>query len=101
MRNYQQNSKNERSKSDGDLSQKPKVRCAIYTRKSSEDGLEQAFNSLDAQRSAAENYIASQIHEGWVLISTEYNDGGYSGGSMERPAFKNYFKISEKIKLTA
>ena len=64
MRNFQQNSKMI-NKSDGDLSQKPKVRCAIYTRKSSEDGLEQAFNSLDAQRSAAENYIASQIHEGW------------------------------------
>jgi len=99
MRNFQQNSRNDQSKSDGDLNQKPKVRCAIYTRKSSEDGLEQAFNSLDAQRSAAENYIASQIHEGWVLISTEYNDGGYSGGSMERPAFKKLLQDIREDKI--
>ena len=68
---------------------KNKIRCAIYTRKSCEEGLEQDFNSLDAQREACEAYIKSQIHEGWVLIEKEYNDGGYSGGTMERPAFKN------------
>lgn len=67
---------------------KNKIRCAIYTRKSCEEGLEQDFNSLDAQREACEAYIKSQIHEGWVLIEKEYNDGGYSGGTMERPAFK-------------
>lgn len=60
-------------------------RCAIYTRKSSEEGLEQDFNSLRAQREACEAYIASQRHEGWSLVPTHYDDGGYSGGSMERP----------------
>lgn len=63
-------------------------RCAIYTRKSSEEGLEQDFNSLDAQRAACEAYIASQAGEGWRLIKTAYDDGGYSGGSMERPALQ-------------
>jgi DNA invertase Pin-like site-specific DNA recombinase len=60
-------------------------RCAIYTRKSSEEGLEQDFNSLHAQREACEAYIASQRHEGWSLVPSHYDDGGYSGGSMERP----------------
>jgi len=64
----------------------PAVRCAIYTRKSSEDGLEQEFNSLDAQREAAEAYIASQKHEGWVALPERYDDGGFSGGNMDRPA---------------
>lgn len=63
-------------------------RCAIYTRKSTEEGLDQAFNSLDAQREACEAYIKSQAHEGWKLIKTAYDDGGFSGGSMERPAVK-------------
>ena len=60
--------------------------CAVYTRKSSEEGLEQSFNSLDAQREACEAYIASQRHEGWGLFSKHYDDGGFSGGNMERPA---------------
>ena len=64
------------------------TRCAIYTRKSTEEGLEQAFNSLHAQREACEAYALSQQHEGWVLLSTVYDDGGFSGGSMERPALK-------------
>ena len=68
--------------------EKIKLRCAIYTRKSHEEGLEQAFNSLDAQRLSAESYINSQAHEGWECIPTGYNDGGYSGGNMERPALK-------------
>ena len=68
---------------------KNKIRCAIYTRKSCEEGLEQDFNSLDAQREACEAYIKSQMHEGWILIEKEYNDGGYSGGTMERPTFKD------------
>jgi len=63
-------------------------RCAIYTRKSVEDGLEQEFNSLDAQREAGENYIASQKHNGWRCLSERYDDGGWSGGNMERPALK-------------
>jgi DNA invertase Pin-like site-specific DNA recombinase len=63
-------------------------RCAIYTRKSTEEGLEQDFNSLDAQREACTAFIQSQKHEGWTVITTEYDDGGYSGGSMERPALR-------------
>ncbi len=66
-----------------------KLRCAIYTRKSSDEGLEQGFNSLHAQREACEAYISSQTHEGWVLVPTAYDDGGFSGGSMERPALKH------------
>ena len=64
------------------------LRCAIYTRKSSEEGLEQDFNSLHAQREACEAYIKSQMHEGWKLIPTAYDDGGISGGTMERPALQ-------------
>ncbi|MGZ3237231.1 MAG: recombinase family protein, partial [Burkholderiaceae bacterium] len=64
------------------------LRCAIYTRKSSEEGLEQAFNSLDAQREACEAYILSQRHEGWQALTARYDDGGFSGGSMERPALQ-------------
>ena len=64
------------------------VRCAIYTRKSSEEGLEQEFNSLQAQREACEAYIASQRHEGWVCLRAAYDDGGFSGGTMERPALQ-------------
>src|ERR1700704_2577316 len=63
-------------------------RCAIYTRKSSEEGLEQDFNSLHAQRESCEAYIKSQKHEGWVALPVLYDDGGYSGGSIERPALK-------------
>jgi site-specific DNA recombinase len=63
-----------------------RMRCAIYTRKSTEEGLEQDFNSLDAQREACEAFIASQKHEGWVALPTQYDDGGYSGGTLERPA---------------
>ena len=65
-----------------------KVRCAIYTRKSSEEGLEQEFNSLQAQREACEAYIASQRHQGWVLVPHRYDDGGVSGGTLERSALK-------------
>ena len=68
---------------------KPKgTRCAVYTRKSSEEGLDQSFNSLHAQREACEAYILSQRHEGWSVIPTPYDDGGFSGGTMERPALK-------------
>lgn len=63
-------------------------RCAVYTRKSSDEGLEQSFNSLDAQREACEAYIASQKHEGWTLVPTAYDDGGLSGGTMNRPALQ-------------
>src|SRR5437764_14798816 len=64
------------------------LRGAIYTRKSSEEGLEQAFNSLHAQREACEAYIKSQRHEGWVCLAQHYDDGGLSGATMERPALK-------------
>src|SRR5262249_6591823 len=65
------------------------LRCAVYTRKSSEHGLEQDFNSLDAQREAAEAYIKSQAHEGWRLVKARYDDGGLSGGTLERPALQS------------
>ena len=65
-----------------------RIRCAIYTRKSSEEGLEQEFNSLDAQREACESYVRSQKHEGWIAQPALYDDPGYSGGNMDRPALK-------------
>src|SRR6202165_1295492 len=66
----------------------PTVRCAIYTRKSTEEGLDQDFNSLDAQREAGEAYIKSQKHLGWTLVSTHYDDGGFTGGDLDRPALQ-------------
>src|SRR5580704_7395932 len=71
------------------------IRCAIYTRKSSDEGLDQEFNSLDAQREACEAYIVSQRHAGWVALADMYDDGGLSGGTMERPALK---RLLEDIK---
>jgi site-specific DNA recombinase len=65
-----------------------RARCAVYTRVSTEYGLDQEFNSLDAQQEAAEAYIRSQAHDGWTLVRTRYDDGGYSGGSTERPALQ-------------
>ena len=64
------------------------VRCAIYTRKSSEEGLEQEFNSLQAQREACEAFIDSQRHEGWICLRAAYDDGGFSGATIDRPALK-------------
>src|SRR3954462_5468792 len=66
----------------------PVVRCAIYTRKSTEEGLEQSFNTLQAQRESAEAYILSHKQEGWQAVPTVYNDGGFSGANLERPALK-------------
>jgi DNA invertase Pin-like site-specific DNA recombinase len=65
-----------------------RIRCAIYTRKSTDEGLEQAFNSLDAQREACAAFIQSQKHEGWAVLPAQYDDGGYSGGTLERPALE-------------
>ena len=65
-----------------------KTRCAIYTRKSTDEGLDKEYNTLDAQRDACEAYIASQRHEGWLALRDRYDDGGYSGGTLERPALK-------------
>ena len=74
-----------------------RIRCAIYTRKSSEEGLEQDFNSLDAQREACEAYIASQKHEGWEVLRDHYNDGGISGGHLDRPALQRLMQaVDEK-----
>src|SRR5207245_682762 len=64
------------------------MRCAIYTRKSTEEGLEQEFNSLDAQREAAQAFLASQQHQGWLALPERYDDGGFSGGNLDRPALK-------------
>jgi site-specific DNA recombinase len=72
-----------------------KVRCAVYTRKSSEEGLELAFNSLDAQREACAAYIDSQRHEGWLALDDCYDDGGYSGGTLERPALQRLIRDIE------
>ena len=74
----------------------PKVRCAVYTRKSSEEGLDMEFNSLDAQREACEAYIASQKPEGWMLVPDRYDDGGVSGGTLERPALKGLLEDIER-----
>lgn len=67
---------------------KKRIRCAIYTRKSTEEGLDMEYNTLDAQRDAAEAFILSQRHEGWTLVDDHYDDGGFSGGNMDRPALK-------------
>src|SRR5512139_4129045 len=72
------------------------VRCAIYTRKSTEEGLNQEFNSLDAQREACEAFVASQRAEGWVLVHGHYDDGGFSGGTLERPGLKRLLKDVEE-----
>jgi len=74
---------------------KPRNRCAIYTRKSSEEGLDQEFNSLDAQREAGEAYVKSQAAEGWTCLPDRYDDGGFSGGNMERPAVQRLMKDIE------
>ena len=70
------------------MASSPIKRCAIYTRKSSEEGLGQDFNSLHAQRESCEAFIKSQAGEGWKLVKTAYDDGGFSGGTMERPALQ-------------
>ena len=66
----------------------PRMRCAIYTRKSTEEGLDQEYNTLDAQRDSGEAYIRSQAQEGWECLSDRYDDGGFTGGNMDRPALK-------------
>jgi site-specific DNA recombinase len=81
------------------LAIKRKLRCAVYTRKSSEEGLEQEFNSLDAQREGCEAYVASQRSEGWVLVPDRYDDGGISGATLERPALKRLLADIEAHKV--
>lgn len=91
------------------MSRKPKpaepkpvtgVRCAIYTRKSTEEGLEQEFNSLDAQRESAEAYIKSQQHEGWICLPDRYDDGGFTGGNIDRPASRGKHRTTLGMDLT-
>ena len=69
-----------------------KLRCAVYTRKSTDEGLEKEFNTLDAQRDACEAYITSQRAEGWLLVRDRYDDGGFSGGTLERPALQRLLR---------
>jgi site-specific DNA recombinase len=78
---------------------KPAVRCAIYTRKSTEEGLEQEFNSLDAQRESGEAFVAAQKHEGWVCLPDRYDDGGFSGGNIDRPAMQRLLADIEAGKI--
>ncbi len=77
-----------RRQKNGKTEATPTIRCAVYTRKSTDEGLDKEFNSLIAQREAAESYIASQKHEGWICLPDRYDDGGFSGGTMDRPAVK-------------
>ncbi len=81
------------------MSEQKIFRCAVYTRKSSEEGLEQDFNSLEAQREACEAYIRSQSHEGWKLIGDRFDDGGFSGGNMERPALRQLMGLVDAGKV--
>ena len=85
--------------SDGLSSVVRKLRCAVYTRKSTEEGLDMEFNSLDAQREACEAYIVSQRAEGWRLVEDGYDDGGVSGGTLERPALKRLLADVEAGKI--
>ena len=80
---------------------KKTIRCAIYPRKSTEEGLQQEFNSLDAQREAAEAFIKSQASEGWKALPEHYDDGGFSGGNMDRPALKKLLDDVEAKKIDA
>jgi site-specific DNA recombinase len=77
----------------------PTLRCAIYTRKSTEEGLEQEFNSLDAQRESAEAFVRSQAGEGWTLLPERYDDGGFTGGNMDRPALQRLLAEIEAGKI--
>lgn len=75
------------------------IKCAVYTRKSTDEGLEKEFNTLEAQREAGENYVKSQKHQGWVLIKEHYDDGGFSGGNMNRPSLKRLLQDVEACKV--
>ena len=75
------------------------MRCAIYTRKSTEEGLDRDFNSLDAQRESAEAYILSQRHAGWTAVAERYDDGGYTGANLDRPALERLLEDIEACKV--
>jgi len=76
-----------------------KVRCAIYTRKSNSEGLDQNFTSLDAQREAGEAYVVTQKEKGWVALPDRYDDGGFSGRNMDRPAFQHLLQDVEASRI--
>jgi hypothetical protein len=78
-----------------------KVRCAIYCRKSSEEGLDQTFNSLHAQRESCVNYVRSQAQEGWIALDDTYDDPGFSGGTLERPALRRLIRDIEAERVDA
>src|SRR5437870_6020174 len=82
-----------------EAAESPALRCAIYTRKSTEEGLHQEFKSLDAQREAAAAYIASQRSMGWVAVEERYDDGGYTGGNLERPALQRLLRDIDQGRL--
>ena len=84
---------------DAQADTRPMIRCAIYTRKSTDENLDSDFNSLDAQREAGELYIRSQAHEGWVALPSRYDDGAYSGATVERPALKRLLADIEAGKI--
>jgi site-specific DNA recombinase len=88
-----------RSKQDARVAETPRLRCAIYTRKSTEEGLDQEFNSLDAQREAAEAFVQSQRREGWIALPELYDDGGFTGANMDRPALKKLLQAVEAREL--
>src|SRR6476619_5175703 len=89
-----------RNSNDGKAVDPPRrLRCAIYTRKSTEEGLDQEFNSLDAQREAAEAFIQSQRREGWIVLPECYDDGGFTGANMDRPALKRLLQAVEAREL--
>ncbi|GEM_PF-4956312 len=81
------------------MAEQKNVRCAIYTRKSTDEGLDKEFNTLEAQREAGENYVRSQKHQGWVIIPERYDDGGFSGGNINRPALKKLMSDVEDGKV--
>ena len=81
------------------MEEQKEIRCAIYTRKSTDEGLEKEFNTLEAQREAGENFVMSMKHQGWVILPDHYDDGGYSGGNLKRPALKRLMADVEKGKV--
>ncbi|RLB59990.1 MAG: hypothetical protein DRI34_00260 [Deltaproteobacteria bacterium] len=89
-----------RKRRNGNAGPPPETRrCAIYTRKSTSIGLDQDFNTLDAQRESCERYIKSQAHDGWKLIKEQYDDGGFTGANLERPAFQRLLADIEAGKI--
>ena len=78
------------------MEEQKQIRCAIYTRKSTDEGLEKEFNTLEAQREAGENFVMSMKHQGWVILPERYDDGGFSGGNLKRPALKRLMADVEK-----